>query len=390
MADELVLSLGEARRLAIRSQHLAGPEPVRGIGGMRQVLRGLRVLQIDPVNVVARSHLLVLWSRLGGFDRDDLETLRWRERWLFEYWAHAASIVLTEDYPIHRAMMRAYQVTVESQQKRDWLAANEDFRRYVLDLLRDSGPLPGDAIEDRAAVSWISTGWTNGRNVERMLDILWKQGVVMVTGRDGLRRLWGLADFPAVEDLPQEEVVARAAEHALRALGVARTRDVERHFTIGRYPELDLERAAWARPVLVEGGNEQWWVHRDALGLLDEPWRPRTTLLSPFDNLICDRERTDRLWGFAYRNEMYVPRHKRQFGCYVMPVLSGERLIGRVVPRVDRRRGELVVEGVFAEEEFSGAGAVADRSVAAAIESLASFAGAGSVSYSGGVALGVS
>jgi uncharacterized protein len=390
MADELVLSLGEARRLAIRSQHLAGPEPVRGIGGMRQVLRGLRVLQIDPVNVVARSHLLVLWSRLGGFDRDDLETLRWRERWLFEYWAHAASIVLTEDYPIHRAMMRAYRVTVESQQKRDWLAANEDFRRYVLDLLRDSGPLPGDAIEDRAAVSWISTGWTNGRNVERMLDILWKQGVVMVTGRDGLRRLWGLADFPAVEDLPQEEVVARAAEHALRALGVARTRDVERHFTIGRYPGLDLERAAWARPVLVEGGSEQWWVHRDALGLLDEPWRPRTTLLSPFDNLICDRERTDRLWGFAYRNEMYVPRHKRQFGCYVMPVLSGERLIGRVVPRVDRRRGQLVVEGVFAEEEFSGAGAVADRSVAAAIESLASFAGAGSVSYSGGVALGVS
>jgi uncharacterized protein YcaQ len=131
-------------------------------------------------------------------------------------------------------------------------------------------------------------------------------------------------------------------------------------------------------------------VHRDALGLLDEPWRPRTTLLSPFDNLICDRERTERLWGFAYRNEMYVPKHKRQFGCYVMPVLSGERLIGRVVPRVDRRRGELVVEGVFAEEEFSGAGAVADRSVAAAIESLASFAGAGSVSYSGGVALGVS
>ena len=196
MADELVLSLGEARRLAIRSQHLAGPEPAEGIDGMRQVLRGLRVLQIDPVNVVARSHLLVLWSRLGGFDRDDLETLRWRERWLFEYWAHAASIVLTEDYPIHRAMMRAYRVTVESQQKRDWLAANEDFRRYVLDLLRDSGPLPGDAIEDRAAVSWISTGWTNGRNVERMLDILWKQGVVMVTGRDGLRRLWGLADFP--------------------------------------------------------------------------------------------------------------------------------------------------------------------------------------------------
>ncbi len=404
MGGDLGLSLRQARRLAIRSQQLAGRAPATGIDGMRQVLRGLRVLQIDPVNVVARSHLLVLWSRLGGFDRDDLDTLLWRERWLFEYWAHAASIVLTEDYPIHRAMMRAYASTAASQ-NRAWLAANEEFRRYVLDRLRDSGPLPGNAIEDRAAVGWTSTGWTNGRNVERMLDILWKQGVVTVTGRDGLRRLWGLADFPVVPDLPPEEVVARAAGYALRALGVARARDIERHFTIGRYPGLDLERAGWARPVRVEGGNEQWWAHRDVLGLLDEEWRPRTALLSPFDNLICDRDRTERLWGFAYRNEMYVPKHKRRFGCYVMPVLSGERLIGRVVPRMDRRRGELVVEGVFAEPEFAGAvfagaefagaefagaGAGPGRQVAAAIESLASFAGAASVSYSGPVAFGVS
>src|SRR5690242_19915229 len=210
VADDLVLSLREARRLAVRSQHLAGPSPAAGIDGMRQVLRGLRVLQLDPVNVVARSHLLVLWSRLGGFDRDDLDTLLWQERWLFEYWAHAASIVLTEDYPIHRVMMRAYR-TAENRSARNWLAANEDFRRYVLDRLRDGGPLPGDAIEDRAAVSWTSTGWTNGRNVERMLDTLWKQGVVTVAGRDGLRRLWGLAEFPVAEDLPEPEIVSRAA-----------------------------------------------------------------------------------------------------------------------------------------------------------------------------------
>ena len=380
MADDLVLSLGEARRLAVRSQYLAGPPPAAGIDGMRQVLRGLRVLQLDPVNVVARSHLLVLWSRLGGFDRDDLDSLLWRERWLFEYWAHAASIVLTEDYPIHRVMMRAYR-TIENQRMRDWLAANEDFRRYVLDRLRAAGPLPGDALEDRAAVSWTSTGWTNGRNVDRMLDVLWKQGIVTVAGRDGLRRLWELARFPATGDLPPEQTVTLAAGHALRALGVARARDVERHFTIGRYPGLDLERAGWARPVRVEGGSERWWVHRDALGLLDEDWRPRTTLLSPFDNLICDRDRTERLWGFAYRNEMYVPKQKRRFGCYVMPVLAGERLIGRVAPRTDRRRGELVIEGVFAEE--GSAGSMADPSVAAAIGSLASFAGAGSVRYAG-------
>ena len=347
MADDLKLSLDQARRLAVRSQHLAGAR-APGIDGMRHVLRGLRVLQLDPVNVVARNQLFVLWSRLGGFDRADLDTLLWQQRWLFEFWAHAASIVLTEDYPIHRLMMRDYEVTVESAAKRAWLAANDDFRRYVLDLLRDSGPLPGEAIEDRAAVGWVSTGWTHGRNVERMLDILWKQGVIMVAGRDGMRRLWSLADFPAAvtaDELPQSEAVARAAGHSLRALGVARARDVERHFTMGRYPGLDLERAAWARPVRVEGGTEQWWAHRDVLARLDEEWLPRTTLLSPFDNLICDRGRTERLWGFAYRNEMYVPKDKRQYGYYVMPVLSGERLTGRGAARADRRSGVLAVEG---------------------------------------------
>ena len=201
---------------------------------------GLRVLQIDPVNVVARSHLLVLWSRLGGFDRDDLDTLLWRERWLFEYWAHAASIVLTEDYPIHRVMMRAYG-TIENQRMREWLSANDDFRRYVLDRLRDAGPLPGDAIEDRSAMSWTSTGWTNGRNVERMLDTLWKQGVITVACRDGLRRLWGLADFPAAADLPREESVTQAAGHALRALGVAR-----RETSSGTSPSAGIQGLTWS------------------------------------------------------------------------------------------------------------------------------------------------
>jgi uncharacterized protein len=383
----LTLSLDQARRLAVRSQHLAGPHPGPGLDGMRQVLRGLRVLQMDPVNVVARNQLLVLWSRLGGFDRTDLDTLLWRERWLFEYWAHSASIVLTEDYPIHQLMMREYRVTVESAAKRAWLAANDDFRRYVLDLLAASGPLPGEAIEDRSAVGWVSTGWTHGRNVEQMLDILWKQGDIMIAGRDGLRRLWGLADFPATDDLPTTDVVTRAAEHSLRALGVARARDVERHFTMGRYPGLDLERASWAQPVRVEGGTEKWWVHRDVLDRLDEDWQPRTTLLSPFDNLICDRDRTERLWGFAYRNEMYQAKAKRQFGYYVMPVLSGERLIGRVAARADRKNGVLVVEAMFAEASFAG---TPEHSVAAAIESLSSFAGAVSVSYAGPVAFGVS
>jgi uncharacterized protein len=381
MPDTLELSLRQARRLAIRCQLLAGPPgvlPPATIDGMRQVLRALRCLQLDPVNVVARSHLLVLWSRLGSFGRDDLDTLLWRERWLFEYWAHAASIVLTEDYPIHSVMMRAYPGAASH---RDWIVANDVLRRYVLEQLGESGPLPADAFEDRAVVSWQSTGWTNGRNVDRMLDALWKQGAIRVAGRDGLRRLWDVAGRdPAVESLTREEAVTLAASHALRALGVARARDIEQHFIRGRYAGLDMERASFARRVRVEGGTEDWWVHRDVFGLLEEEWVPRTALLSPFDNLICDRERTERLWGFTYRNEMYVPKAKRQYGCYVMPILSGDRLIGRIAPRADRRREMLVVEGVFAEPGAPH-GAETAVSLAKTVESLSEFVGARSVEY---------
>jgi uncharacterized protein YcaQ len=228
MAADLELTLPQARRLAVRCQSLTGPAPEPGIDGMRQVLRRIRLLQLDPINVVARSHLLVLWSRLGRFEMADLEALLWRERWLFEYWAHMASIVLTEDYPIHSALMR---VAPRSESMREWLEANAGFRRYELDVLAASGSVAAEAIEDRAAVGWVSSGWTNGRNIERMLDLLWKQGTIAVAGREGSRRLWRLADRdPAEDPLPQAEVTERAAGHALRVLGVARERDVERHF----------------------------------------------------------------------------------------------------------------------------------------------------------------
>jgi uncharacterized protein len=373
------LSLEQARRLAVRAQLLAGPRPDPGIDGLRQVLRAVRCLQLDPVNVVARSHLLVLWSRLGDFDRAHLDTLLWRERWLFEYWAHAASIVLAEDYPVHHLMMRAFPRTREY---REWLAANEEFRRYVLEALGQAGSLATESLENRAAVGWVSTGWTHGRNVEQMLNFLWKQGAITVVGRDGLRRLWGPAAFADMPLLTEQEAVQRAAELALLALGVARERDIVRHFTRDRYPGLDLPGYSFARRVRVDGGTEDWWVHEDSFGLLGEGWAPRTTLLSPFDNLICDRERTQRLWDFSYKNEMYVPKAKRQFGAYTMPVLSGDRLIGRVVPRLDRRHGVLEVEGVFAED---GAPADAAPAIAGAIESLAAFAGARSVRYAGPV-----
>ncbi|NUR93393.1 MAG: winged helix-turn-helix domain-containing protein [Nonomuraea sp.] len=364
----LNLTEQQARRLAVTRQGLAGPRP----GSVEQVFGLLRCLQLDPINVVARSHLLVLWSRLGAVDESELDRLQWSERAVFEYWAHAASLVLAEDYPIHQVMMRS---SPGDPRRAKWLADNPRLRAHVLERLAEGVPLAIQDFDDVAEVPWTSTGWTNGRNVERMLETLWTRGEVTIAGRRGRTRLWGTARWGEHTELSRAEAVDLAAQHALRALGVARRRDIEQHFVRDRYPGLEeiLAGAAWARPVRVEG-EEGWFVHTD---VLDAPaaWEPRATVLSPFDNLICDRKRAERLWGFSYKNEMYVPREKREFGYYVLPILDGERLTGRVAPRLDRRTGILDIEGLYAEP-----GAPVPAGI---LSGLAEFVGARDLRFSG-------
>jgi uncharacterized protein len=377
-----------ARRLAASRQRLTGPTAPADPEAIMSVVTDLGSLQIDPISVVARSHLLVLWSRLGRYDPADIQALLWRERRLFEYWSHAAAIVCTHDYPIHSLLMRRHP---RHQQLRDWLAANQTLRRSILRQLRANGPLPTRAIEDRAEVAWQSSGWTGGRNVDRMLDLLWTQGRIMVAGRQGQQRVWDLAervlpDWAPTRRPPEREVVRLAAQRSLRALGVATARDIDRHFTAYRYPGLDgvlaaLERAGRVERVRVAAdGSEHpgpWYVHADDLPLLERlqagDWQPRTTLLSPFDNLLINRERTERLFGFHYRMEIYVPKAARRYGYYVLPILHGDRLVGRVDPAMDRRSGRLVVHALHAEPDAPEA---AGPAVAAALQDLASFLGA--------------
>ena len=380
-----------ARRRILSPQRLAGPRPAApGPEELMGVATDLASLQLDPISVVARSHQLVLWSRAGRYDLGDLETLLWRDRRLFEYWTTAAAIVCTEDYPIHSLLMRRYP-SERHAQLRAWLAENQALRRSILRQLRASGPLPTRAIEDRSATDWRSSGWTAGRNLDRMLDVLWTQGRILVAGRQGQQRVWDLAErcLPAwapTRRPPEREVVRLAAQRSLRALGVATARDIDRSFTAGRYPGLasilaGLRRSGQVEQVRVAAdGHEHpgpWYVHTDDLPLLDRlrsgEWRPRTTLLSPFDNLIINRERTERLFGFHFRMEIYVPKAARRYGYYVLPILHGDRLIGRVDPALDRAGGRLVVNAIHPEPD---APASAGAAVATALQELAAFLGA--------------
>lgn len=398
MNIQLTLTPTEARRLAIAAQHLAGAPFTTGnapdAGSLMELARNLGCIQIDPIRAVERTQYLVLWSRLGAYDMTLLDRLLYDEVQLFEYWAHCASIVLTEDYPIHATNMHHY--AANSTERNAWIEANPRLHQHILDRLRVDGPLKAVEFENLADTPWRSNGWNNNRNVGMMLDFLWRRGEVVIAGRSGRTRLWHLADvaLPAWtprEPLTEAEMVYLAAQKSLRNLGIATSRQITQYFIRNRYPKLktilarleDEERVVRAQ---VQDGGEawpgEWYIHADSLPQLAriqaDDWTPRTTLLSPFDNLICDRERMELLFNFHYRMEIYVPKVKRQYGYYVLPILHGDRLIGRVNPKMDRKRKRLVVENVYAETGAPDAPEVG-RAVAESIAGLAEFLGAGGV-----------
>jgi uncharacterized protein len=388
-----------ARRLAITSQRLAAPSPPADAGGMLETVGQLGCLQLDPISVVAPSHQLVLWSRLGRYNPETLRGVQWETRQLFQYWAHAASIVPTADYPIHRPLMLAWQRRDTAWPRfMQWIADNAPLKRYIVGELRRRGPLLSRTLEDRATRAWPSSGWTSGRNVDRMLSYLWLAGIAAVAGREAGQRVWDLAErwFPAWtprERLSATEVVRRATLRSLGALGVARPSDVQRHYIRGRYPGLDqvlkqLLAGDEIAPVQIRDGSAawkgRWYVRTQDLPLIDRieagEWQPRTTLLSPFDNLICDRARTRLMFGYDFTIEIYVPAAKRKFGYYVLSILDGDRLIGRIDAAADRKRGDLALKAVHME---SGTGRDAGERIGQSVRELADFIGMRTVTPTG-------
>lgn len=270
-----------------------------------------------------------------------------------------------------------------------WVQTNAALKRHVLGEIRRRGPLPSSAFEDRSTRAWQSSGWTSGRNVDRMLAYLWMAGSLVVARREAGRRWWDLADrwlpdWTPRQPLSEKEMVRQAAQRSLRALGVAREIHIQQHFIPGRFVGLrevlaELQRSGDVLPVQIKDGSEgwpgTWYVHAKDLPLVDRlergDWKPRTTLLSPFDNLIRDRARTRTMFGFDYSIEIYVPAARRKYGYYVLPVLHGDRLIGRVDAALDRKQQNLQLRAVYAEngKADSAEGAAA----AAAVAELASF-----------------
>jgi len=318
----------------VRSQLLDGSAT-----GVLQTVRQLGFLQIDPISTVAPPQRLVLWSRLGPYDPGELDRLLWKERKLFEW---SAFIWPIEDFPLIRARMRRRRGTYTYEKRgAEFLRTNARFKRHLLRELESRGPLPSREIEADLMVSRDPHDWWGSRKVSLMLELLEGRGVVAVAGRQGKQRLWDLAErwYPEAESIPWPEARRQLEEKRRRSLGV-------------RY----------------EKG--EWHAHPNAE---DGPIRKRVTFLSPFDRLIHDRDRAEALWDYRYRLEMYVPKAKREYGYYVLPILRGDRLIGRIDPVLDRKTGVLKINSVHWEPD------VKPVSLQRPLRDLAKFIGAGSI-----------
>ncbi|MDN4162791.1 DNA glycosylase AlkZ-like family protein [Nocardioides abyssi] len=356
---EAHLTREQARQVAVRAQLLDVPRPTDVLA----VVRHLGVVQHDQTRAVAPSADLVLWSRIGAaYDAGELA----------DAVAGGAVVELhgmlrpAEDLALFRAEMAAWPGPAAQGWEAElaaWLADNDGCRRDVLELLRTDGPLPARALPDTCVRPWRSSGWNNGKNVERLLVLLVERGEVAVAGREGRERVWDLAErvYPDDPPVPVEQARRLRGERRLAALGIARARA-----TVAPGEPNDV--GAVGVPARVEGLRGTWRVDPAQLARLAEPFTGRVALLSPLDRLVLDRKRMGELFGFDYQLEMYKPAHQRRWGYWALPVLVGDRLVGKVDATADPDAGELLVHAVHEDEPF-------DRGTAAAVDAeLASLA----------------
>ena len=349
------LTKEQARRIAVRAQLLDAPRPT----GLLEVVERLTLLQIDPTAAIAPSADLVLWSRLGSAYRpDDLKRALEAERTLFEL---DALIRPTGDLGLYLA---GADERPSYERTRAWLRDNDRFRRDILKKLRSSGPLSSRELPDTAAVPWASSGWSHNRNVTQMLEILMNRGEVAISGRVGRERLWDLPErvYPAGVAVSSVEEAERAKdERRLGSLGIARTK--------ARAMMEPIHVGEAGEPAVVEGVKGEWRVDP---ARLEEEFEGRTALLSPFDRLIHDRTRTEELFDFEYTLEMYKPAAKRRWGYFALPILHGDRLVGKLDATADRKASVLRVHAIHEDVKFTQAIA---KGVQAELEDLVRWLG---------------
>jgi uncharacterized protein YcaQ len=346
------LSRRDARRIAVRAQLLDRPQSASPV----EIVRQLTLLQVDLTAAVAPSAELVLWSRLGSsFDPAELA----RALDLGSLIELRMMIRPKEDLALYQAEMALWRdgsaLTGWQKKQRDWITANDACRRDILERLELDGPLPSSALPDTCWVPWRSSGWNTNRNVIMLLESLALTGEVATAGRDGRERLWDLAErvYPE-EAVPLPEALRLRNERRLRSLGLARARGPE-------CPVEPQDVAEIGEAAVIQGVRGRWRVDPEQLDRLGEPFEGRAALLSPLDRLVFDRKRMTEIFEFEYGLEMYKPAAKRRWGYYALPILYGDRLVGKLDATADRKARVLRVDAIHTDVTFTKAMTAAVR-----------------------------
>lgn len=348
------VSPAQARRIALGAQGFGRPAPrTVGTRALNELIGRLGLLQLDSVNVFERSHYLPAFARLGSYDRASLDRLTFARKGRYvEYWAHEAAVIPVETWPLLRWRMQHYRARA-ADDRTAWSHANRPMIQWLKAELAAKGPLPASAIEHEANKR---TGpWWGHSPVKTGLEVLFRWGELVSAGRTRFERTYALPEQvlpPAVleRQVPESEARKRLMEHAARAHGIGTASDLADYFRLGRADAVaalrELEDEGAILPVTVPGWKHPAWLHRDAR----VPRRIQATaLLSPFDPVVWERARAERLFGFRYRIEIYTPRPRRVYGYYVLPLLVDDALVGRVDLKSDRQNGVLRVQAAWRE-----------------------------------------
>jgi uncharacterized protein YcaQ len=381
------LSLADARRVALAAQGLDRDRPPGGANArhIRQVLNQLGLLQLDFVNVLVPAHYFVVFSRLGPYQRSAFDRLVYDGRDFIEHWAHEASIVPVEFWPLLRYRREEYRPWPNSPIMK--IEGKQQYLELALETVRQSGPVISGDLPPMPAPKGKPGDWN--RSVPRWaLEVHFGRGRVSVAGRlPNFQRVYDLPDRlidePHIsEHVSREDAQRRLLEISARAHGVGTLQDLADYFRMSpreAAPRLrELEEEGLVRQVQVEGWDEPAWLHHRAR--VPRSLKARS-LLSPFDPVVWFRPRAERLFDFHYRIEIYTPAAQRKYGYYVLPFLLDDRIVARVDLKADRKNSRLLVQGAFLE-----AGADEGRTageLAAALRELADWLGLEEVAVAG-------
>ncbi len=359
MANKKIkISTEQARNLSLNSQLLFNSKLPKGKTGVLRAIEKLGYVQIDTINVIERSHHIVFFTRCPDYQKDYLHDLQAKDKKIFEYWAHAASFIPMKDY-------RFYLPTMKRKPKKDtwldkWIKKHRNLIKKTKERIVNEGPLTANNFKD--VKNRKREPWWDWKPAKLALEVLFWQGILMIKERRNFQRVYDLTERVLPKDLDiikptEEEEKKFFVKNALNAMGIATAQDINKYIGISGKLNKWIQNMEDSKEIIkieINGLKKPYYILPSAMSELKKiklKLNNKVRFLSPFDNSIILRDRTENLFGFTYSLECYMPKNKRKYGYFSLPILWRNKFIGRIDPKVDRKNNILIINNLHLESK---------------------------------------